>query len=91
MARVRASARRNRVLTFEKASLPLYASFRHIFWMMPVGAEDGLRRLAYRWLSRNRPSASLEAPTTKLEIGEEKSLCRELLAGSSEGKLLSEG
>jgi hypothetical protein len=47
-----------------------------MFWMMSVGTEDGSGRLAYRWLSRNRPSVSLEAPTAKLEIGEEKSLRR---------------
>jgi transposase len=75
-------------LIFEKASLPLYASSRYIFWMTPLGAEDGLRRLAYRWLSRNCPSASVEVLTANRDRREE-SLCRELSAGSSEGKLLS--
>jgi RecA DNA recombination protein len=35
----------------------LYASSRYVFWMMPKGAEDGLRMPAARWLSRKRPSA----------------------------------
>jgi hypothetical protein len=78
----------NKPFTFEKASLPLYASSRYIFWMTPLGAEDGLRRLAYRWLSRNCPSASVEVLTANRDRREE-SLCRELSAGSSEGKLLS--
>ena len=59
--------------------------------MASVGAEDGSGRLAYRWLSRNRLSASLEAPAAQLEIGEEKSLRRELSAGSSEGQVPEAG
>ena len=57
--------------------------------MVPVGTEDGLRRLAYRWLSRNCPSVPMETPTTNRDRREEKSLRRELSAGYSEGKVLS--
>jgi hypothetical protein len=45
---------------------------------------------AAQWLSRNSPSAPMETPTAKLEIGE-KSLRRELSAGCSEGRVVNEG
>ena len=35
------------------------------------GAEDGLRMLAARWLSRNSPSAPMETPTADRDRREE--------------------
>jgi len=58
-------------LTSENASLPLCESFRHVSWMTPMGAEDGLRMLAARdGCRRIAPRSLMEAPTAKLEIGE---------------------
>ena len=54
------------------------------------GAEDGLRTLAAQWLSRNSPSAPMETPTAKLEIGEKKSLRREPSAGHSKGRVVND-
>jgi hypothetical protein len=70
VSRVLASALRTIPLIFEKASLPLSVLSRHKCWMKPKGAEDGSRMLAAQWLSRNSPSAPMEVPTAKLEIGE---------------------
>jgi hypothetical protein len=54
--------------------------------MMSVGAEDGSRRLAYHG-SRGIAPRPLWGLRPLIEIGEEKSLRRELSAGFSEGKV----
>ncbi len=50
--------------TSEKAPLPLCVSFRHVSWMTPMGAEDGLRMPAARdGFGRIAPRSLMEIPT----------------------------
>jgi hypothetical protein len=41
-----------------------YPSFGCVVWMTPIGAEDGFRSSALRWLVWNRPSAPVRRPPT---------------------------
>jgi hypothetical protein len=52
------------MLTSENSSLPLCMSFRHVSWMTPMRAEDGLRIPAARdGFGRIAPRSLMEAPT----------------------------
>ena len=86
---VLASAFRKMPLIFEKASLPLSVSSRHISWMTPKEAEDGLRMLAAGDGSRGIAPRPQWRPRPLMEIGE-KSLRREPSAGRSEGGVATE-
>jgi hypothetical protein len=49
---------------FGEFSLPLCVSFRHVSWMTPMRAEDGLRIPAARdGFGRIAPRSLMEAPT----------------------------
>ena len=75
--------------TCSNASLPLSVLSRHISWMTPKEAEDGLRMLAAGHGSRGLAPRSRWRPRPLIEISE-KALRREPSAGRSEGRVVTE-